>query len=486
MKFLGDALTFDDVLLVPGPSEVLPNEVDTTTYLTKNIKLNIPMMSAGMDTVTESQMAIAMARQGGIGIIHKNMPIAEQARQVDVVKRSEHGVITDPFYLHPDNILQDALDIMANYRISGVPIVDKEMYLKGILTNRDVRFEEDPTVQIDSIMTRENLVVGYEGIKMKEAIKLMEEAKIEKLPIVDNDYKLKGLITIKDIEKSKQYPNSARDENNRLLVGAAVGITNDMFERVEALVDANVDVITVDTAHGHSKNVLNAIKNLKEKYPDLQIIAGNVATAEATRDLIDANAMQVHLNLAQELVMKEGDNSYHSSLELIEKLVNDFDYPIIVKETGSGISKPVAKKLIDVGVKYIDVAGKGGTNFIEIEDLRDFEVDYSDLYNWGIPTAKSIIDIRSISDDTFIIASGGVRTAMDLAKSIIIGADMAAMTGEVLNYLLHGGYDARESFLKEINLKLKIIMALLGVRNIDELKNVDYKLTGELKELIEG
>lgn len=188
------------------------------------------------------------------------------------------------------------------------------------------------------------------------------------------------------------------------------------------------------------------------------------------RDLIDANAMQVHLNLAQELVMKEGDNSYHSSLELIEKLVNDFDYPIIVKETGSGISKPVAKKLIDVGVKYIDVAGKGGTNFIEIEDLRDFEVDYSDLYNWGIPTAKSIIDIRSISDDTFIIASGGVRTAMDLAKSIIIGADMAAMTGEVLNYLLHGGYDACESFLKEINLKLKIIMALLGVRNIDELK----------------
>lgn len=204
------------------------------------------------------------------------------------------------------------------------------------------------------------------------------------------------------------------------------------------------------------------------------------------RDLIDANAMQVHLNLAQELVMKEGDNSYHSSLELIEKLVNDFDYPIIVKETGSGISKPVAKKLIDVGVKYIDVAGKGGTNFIEIEDLRDFEVDYSDLYNWGIPTAKSIIDIRSISDDTFIIASGGVRTAMDLAKSIIIGADMAAMTGEVLNYLLHGGYDACESFLKEINLKLKIIMALLGVRNIDELKNVEYKLTGELKELIEG
>ena len=297
MKFLGEGLTFDDVLLVPGPSEVLPNEVDTQTYLTKKIKLNIPMMSAGMDTVTESQMAIAMARQGGIGIIHKNMSIEEQARQVDVVKRSEHGVITDPFYLHPDNILQDALDIMKNYRISGVPIVDKEMYLKGILTNRDVRFQDDPSVKIDGIMTKDNLVLGYEGIKMQEAIKLMESAKVEKLPIVDGDNKLKGLITIKDIEKSRQYPNSARDANNRLVVGAAVGITNDMLERVDALVKANVDVITVDTAHGHSKNVMNAIKDLKEKYPDLQIIAGNVATAEATRDLIKAGVDAVKVGI---------------------------------------------------------------------------------------------------------------------------------------------------------------------------------------------
>ena len=297
MKFLGEGLTFDDVLLVPGPSEVLPNEVDTQTYLTKKIKLNIPMMSAGMDTVTESQMAIAMARQGGIGIIHKNMSIEEQARQVDVVKRSEHGVITDPFYLHPENILQDALDIMKNYRISGVPIVDKEMYLKGILTNRDVRFQDDPSVKIDGIMTKDNLVLGYEGIKMQEAIKLMESAKVEKLPIVDGDNKLKGLITIKDIEKSRQYPNSARDANNRLVVGAAVGITNDMLERVDALVKANVDVITVDTAHGHSKNVINAIKDLKAKYPDLQIIAGNVATAEATRDLIKAGVDAVKVGI---------------------------------------------------------------------------------------------------------------------------------------------------------------------------------------------
>lgn len=297
MKFLGEGLTFDDVLLVPGPSEVLPNEVDTQTYLTKKIKLNIPMMSAGMDTVTESQMAIAMARQGGIGIIHKNMSIEEQARQVDVVKRSEHGVITDPFYLHPENILQDALDIMKNYRISGVPIVDKEMYLKGILTNRDVRFQDDPSVKIDGIMTKDNLVLGYEGIKMQEAIKLMESAKVEKLPIVDGDNKLKGLITIKDIEKSRQYPNSARDANNRLVVGAAVGITNDMLERVDALVKANVDVITVDTAHGHSKNVINAIKDLKAKYPDLQVIAGNVATAEATRDLIKAGVDAVKVGI---------------------------------------------------------------------------------------------------------------------------------------------------------------------------------------------
>ena len=297
MQFLGDALTFDDVLLVPGPSEVLPNEVDTTTNLTNKIKLNIPMMSAGMDTVTESQMAIAMARQGGIGIIHKNMSIEEQARQVDVVKRSEHGVITDPFYLHPENILQDALDIMNNYKISGVPIVDKDMYLKGILTNRDVRFQDDPSVVIDDIMTKENLTLGYEGIKMQEAIKLMESAKVEKLPIVDGDNKLKGLITIKDIEKARQYPNSARDENNRLLVGAAVGITNDMFDRVDALVKANVDVITVDTAHGHSKNVLSSIKNIKEKYPDIQIIAGNIATGEAAHDLIEAGADAIKVGI---------------------------------------------------------------------------------------------------------------------------------------------------------------------------------------------
>ena len=290
MQIIGEGLTFDDLLLVPGKSEVLPNKVDVQTNLTKKIKLNIPFLSASMDTVTESKMAIAMARQGGIGIIHKNMSIEEQAQQVDRVKRSEHGVITDPFFLHPYNTLADALDIMANYRISGVPIVDDNMYLKGILTNRDVRFQEDPSVIIDDIMTKENLIVGHVGISMEDAVKKMESGKVEKLPIVDDDYKLKGLITIKDIQKAKEYPNSARDSQDRLLVGAGVGITSDMMERVDALVESKVDVIALDTAHGHSKGVLEAVRLIKDKYPDLQLIAGNVATAEATRDLIEAGA----------------------------------------------------------------------------------------------------------------------------------------------------------------------------------------------------
>lgn len=288
MKIIGDGLTFDDLLLVPGPSEVLPNEVEVETRLTKKIKLNIPLMSASMDTVTESRMAIAMARQGGIGIIHKNMSIEEQAREVDRVKRSEHGVITDPFFLHPYNTLADALEIMSNYRISGVPIVDDDMYLKGILTNRDVRFQEDPSVIIDDIMTKDGLIVGHVGISMTDAVKKMESGKVEKLPIVDDDFKLKGLITIKDIEKTRQYPNSARDEHDRLLVGAGVGITSDMMERVDALVEAKVDVIALDTAHGHSKGVMDAVRKIKAKYPDLQVIAGNVATGQATKDLIEA------------------------------------------------------------------------------------------------------------------------------------------------------------------------------------------------------
>lgn len=290
MQFIGEGLTFDDVLLVPGKSDVLPRETNTATYLTKSIKLNIPLMSAGMDTVTESRMAIAMAREGGIGIIHKNMTISQQAMEVDRVKRSEHGVITDPFFLSADHSVSDALELMERYRISGVPITDETNRLVGIITNRDIRFEKEVSKKIADVMTKENLITAKIGIFMNEALDIMKQYKIEKLPLVDDEFKLNGLITIKDIEKSIQYPDSARDENGRLLVGAAVGITGDMMERVAALVKSKVDVLVVDTAHGHSKGVLDAIKKIKAEYPKLQIIAGNVATGEAAVDLINAGA----------------------------------------------------------------------------------------------------------------------------------------------------------------------------------------------------
>lgn len=287
-NILKEALTFDDVLLVPRESNVLPKEVDTSTCLTRKIKLNIPLMSAGMDTVTEHSMAIAIAREGGIGIIHKNMSIEEQVLEVDKVKRSEHGVIIDPFYLTKEKTLRDADDLMGRYRISGVPIVDENKKLIGILTNRDIRFEQDFSKKIEEAMTSENLITALEGVKLEEAQEILRQHKIEKLPIVDKNYILKGLITIKDIEKKIKFPNSATDENGRLLCGAAVGVTEDMMERVDALVSAHVDVIVIDTAHGHSGGVLTAISSVKEKYPELQVIAGNVATAEATRALIEA------------------------------------------------------------------------------------------------------------------------------------------------------------------------------------------------------
>lgn len=289
-KILKEGLTFDDVLLVPQRSEVLPKDVCTQTQLTKSIKLNIPLMSAGMDTVTESKMAISMARQGGIGIIHKNMSIEAQALEVDKVKRSESGVIVDPFFLTKDHTIQDADDIMARYKISGVPIVDDNNKLIGIITNRDIKFEADFTKKIEDVMTKENLVTAREGINLTEAQQILKKHKIEKLPIVDAEGNLKGLITIKDIEKKIQYPNSAKDSQGRLLCGAALGISADLMDRVAALVKANVDVVVLDSAHGHSMGVINALKQVKEKYPNLQVIAGNVATAKATEDLIKAGA----------------------------------------------------------------------------------------------------------------------------------------------------------------------------------------------------
>ncbi|SHH71689.1 IMP dehydrogenase [Caloranaerobacter azorensis DSM 13643] len=296
-KFLKEGLTFDDVLLIPAKSEVLPKEVNVETYLTRKIKLNIPIMSAGMDTVTEARLAIAIAREGGIGIIHKNMSIERQAMEVDKVKRSEHGVITNPFYLSPEHNVSDALELMERYRISGVPITDANKKLVGIITNRDIRFETDTSKKIKEVMTKDNLVTAKRGITMDEAQELMKKHKIEKLPLVDDEGKLVGLITIKDIEKSIEYPNSAKDSKGRLLVGAAVGVTRDMLDRVKALVDAQVDVVVIDTAHGHSKGVLEAVSKIKEKFPELQLIAGNVATAEATLDLIKAGADAVKVGI---------------------------------------------------------------------------------------------------------------------------------------------------------------------------------------------
>ncbi len=291
-----EAITFDDVLLVPAQSDVLPHDVDVSTHLTKKIKLNIPLMSASMDTVTESRMAIAMARVGGIGIIHKNLTPAEQAAEVDKVKRSQHGVITDPFSLTPGHTVGDAADLMARYHISGVPVV-VDGKLLGIITNRDIRFEEDFSRLIQDAMTHEDLITGNESTTLAEAGALMKQYKIEKLPLIDAQNNLKGLITIKDIEKAVEFPNSATDSNGRLLVGAAVGARIESLERVKLLMEAGVDVIVVDTAHGHSSNVTRIVKTIKDEYPTAQIIAGNVATAEATKALIEAGADAVKVGI---------------------------------------------------------------------------------------------------------------------------------------------------------------------------------------------
>ncbi|HEY8443412.1 MAG TPA: IMP dehydrogenase [Clostridia bacterium] len=288
-KIIKEGLTFDDVLLIPAASSVLPKDVDTSVQIAPKIKLNIPLMSAAMDTVTEYKLAIAIAREGGIGIIHKNLDIDTQAEHVDKVKRSEHGVITDPFYLHPDDKLSDALALMAKYKISGVPITENGK-LVGILTNRDLRFETDFNQPIKNVMTKENLVTAPVGTTLQEAQKILGRHRIEKLPIVDEHFNLKGLITIKDIEKNIQYPNAAKDANGRLLVGAAVGVGDDAIDRAKALVEAKVDVLAIDTAHGHSLSVLKRVEQLKNMFPDVTIIAGNVATAEATRDLIERGA----------------------------------------------------------------------------------------------------------------------------------------------------------------------------------------------------
>ena len=295
-KFKCQGLTFDDVLLIPAESDVLPADIDLHTQLTKKIRLNIPVMSSAMDTVTEYRMAIAIAREGGIGIIHKNMSIGQQAEQVDMVKRSENGVITNPFWLAPGHTLAEADELCAKYKISGVPICDNGKLI-GIITNRDMKFETDMNQLIDNVMTKENLVTAPEGTTLMEAKEILRKHKIEKLPIVDEEFRLKGLITIKDIEKAEVYPNSARDEKGRLMVGAAIGVTADVLDRTRALVEAGADVLVLDSAHGHSHNIIDCVKRIKALYPDVQLIAGNVATAEGTRALIEAGADCVKIGI---------------------------------------------------------------------------------------------------------------------------------------------------------------------------------------------
>ena len=342
-KFQKEGYTFDDVLLIPAESHVLPNDVDLSVQLAKNIRLNIPLMSASMDTVTDSTMAIAIARQGGLGVIHKNMSIAEQAEAVHKVKRSESGVIINPFFLTPSHKVQDAEDLMAKYRISGVPIVDdlETRHLVGILTNRDLRFISDYSISIDDVMTKENLVTAPVGTSLKDAEAILQKHKIEKLPLVDDKGCLAGLITIKDIEKVIEFPNSAKDEHGRLLVAAAVGITSDTFERAKALLDAGADAIVIDTAHGHSAGVIRKIKEIRETFPDATLIAGNVATGEGTRALFEVGVDVVKVGI--------GPGSICTTRVVagvgVPQITAIYDAATVAKEFGKAI-------IADGGIKY--------------------------------------------------------------------------------------------------------------------------------------
>lgn len=451
MEFIGDGLTFDDILLMPSYSEILPHEADLTTYLTNDIKLNIPLMSAGMDTVTESAMAIAMARVGGIGIIHKNMPIAEQAKEVDRVKRSEHGVITDPFFLTKDHKIKDALEIMSNYKISGVPIVNEKGHLEGIITNRDIRFETNYERPICEVMTSENLITAPENINLDDALKILKCHKIEKLPLVDDNYYLKGLITIKDIEKMKDYPDSARDASGRLLVGAAVGITKDILDRVDALVKSKVDVITVDTAHGESKGVLDAIRNIKHHYPNVQLIAGNVATYVGTKNLFKAGADCVKVGIGPgsicttRVVSGVGVPQITAILEAA-KAAREFGKPII-GDGGIKYSGDVAKA-IAAGANVIMIGSLfAGTDESPGEEIFVEGRRYKTYRGMGsIGAMKAGSSDRYFQNDTKKLVPEGVEGRVPFKGSV----------GDVV-YQLMGG--------------LRSGMGYTGSRNIKELMN---------------
>ena len=444
-KIIGESITFDDVLLVPSYSEVIPNQVNLETWLTKTVKLNIPMMSAGMDTVTEHRMAIAMARQGGIGIIHKNMSIEQQAEEVDMVKRSENGVITDPFSLSPEHTLADANELMAKYRISGVPITEGKK-LVGIITNRDLKFETDFTKKIKESMTSENLVTAQEGITLEEAKVILGKARKEKLPIVDKDFNLKGLITIKDIEKQIKYPLAAKDAQGRLLCGAGIGITANVLERAKALVDAHVDVLVLDSSHGHSANVIRCLRMLKEAYPDVPVIAGNVATGEGTRALIEAGADAVKVGIGPgsicttRVVSGVGVPQVSAVMDCYE-VAKEYGIPVIadggIKYSGD-ITKAIAAGAnvcmmgsifagcdespgsfeLYQGRKYKVYRGMGSISAMENGSKdRYFQSDAKKLVPEGV---EGRVAYKGYVEDTIFQLHGGLRTGMGLcgAKDI--------------------------------------------------------------------
>ena len=438
-KIIGESITFDDVLLVPSYSEVIPNQVNLETWLTKTVKLNIPMMSAGMDTVTEHRMAIAMARQGGIGIIHKNMSIEQQAEEVDKVKRSENGVITDPFSLSPEHTLADANELMAKYRISGVPITEGKK-LVGIITNRDLKFETDFTKKIKESMTSENLVTAQEGITLEEAKVILGKARKEKLPIVDKDFNLKGLITIKDIEKQIKYPLAAKDAQGRLLCGAGIGITANVLERAKALVDAHVDVLVLDSSHGHSANVIRCLRMLKEAYPDVPVIAGNVATGEGTRALIEAGADAVKVGIGPgsicttRVVSGVGVPQVSAVMDCYE-VAKEYGIPVIadggIKYSGD-ITKAIAAGAnvcmmgsifagcdespgsfeLYQGRKYKVYRGMGSISAMENGSKdRYFQSDAKKLVPEGV---EGRVAYKGYVEDTIFQLLGGLRSGMGL------------------------------------------------------------------------
>lgn len=436
-QIIGDGITFDDVLLVPSYSEVIPNQVNLETMLTKKIKLRIPMMSAGMDTVTESRMAIAMARHGGIGVIHKNMSIERQAEEVDKVKRSENGVITDPFFLSPEHTLADANNVMAKYRISGVPITEGRK-LVGIITNRDLKFETDFSKKIKESMTSEGLVTAREGITLDEAKKILASARKEKLPIVDAEGNLKGLITIKDIEKQIKYPDSAKDSQDRLLCAAGVGVTANILDRVEALVKAKVDAIVIDSAHGHSANVIRCVKMLKDAYPELDVIAGNIATGEAARDLIEAGADSLKVGIGPgsicttrviagigvpqitaimnvyEVAKKHGipviaDGGIQYSGDMVKALAAGGDV-CMMGSIFAGCDESPGEFELYQGRKYKVYRGMGSIAAMENGSKdRYFQTDAKKLVPEGV---EGRVAYKGLVEDTIFQLVGGIRSGM--------------------------------------------------------------------------